>query len=112
MTEQDFIYWLQGYFELYGTLSKEPAPLPGEAQDCIRKHIQLVNNATPGKQPSAFVARIYGMLEVGEGDRLSIAIQNALAEKFKHDIDPKYPNSNQLNQIHNSGPSTNVSYRC
>lgn len=114
MTEQDFAYWLQGYFELYIEIENKLPPINDRIKICIEKHIKLVKEAELGKKyPSAFCARILGMLEAGDGERLSKAIAAALKEKFEHDIDPKYPNSDQLNQIHGSGPATNTTtIRC
>lgn len=43
MTSRDFCYWLQGFFELYGTRpGLKPDELTPEQVQCIRQHLALV----------------------------------------------------------------------
>lgn len=37
MTSRDFVYWLQGYFEL-----QEPTEIPARETDLIKRHLALV----------------------------------------------------------------------
>lgn len=46
MTEREFCYWLQGYFELSGSTNG----LTADQVECIRRHLQLVD-AVQGKPP-------------------------------------------------------------
>ena len=39
MTEREYVYWLQGFYELSGDL---PNGLTKEQSDLIKKHLQLV----------------------------------------------------------------------
>jgi hypothetical protein len=110
VTEQDFAYWLQGYFELYIEIENKLPPINDRIKICIKKHIKLVNEYASGKPPSAFCARILGMIEAGDGERLAKAMAAAIKEKFEHEIDPSYSNTQALNQIHNLG--SDVVIRC
>lgn len=43
MTSRDFVYWLQGYFELLDPkMTEAPFPLGPAQVKCIRDHLQLV----------------------------------------------------------------------
>lgn len=42
MTSRDFVYWLQGYFEIMDPNGSTAFPLGPVQTECIRKHLQLV----------------------------------------------------------------------
>lgn len=121
MKKNEFLYWLQGHFELSRESEIEYIM---EQVSCIRKHAKLVEK-TEGKL-EGFIAWLMGVLDVYEisisddnNNKSSIMkmIQNNLAKCFKHEVDNSYPDSIQedLNQIHNQKPITgngDVIYRC
>lgn len=98
MTERDFCYWLQGYFEL--TLP-DAINLTGPRIDCIRRHIDLVRVTEPGK-PSALCAWIDGAL-AGGGSTAEAAVRERLAQHFKHVIDPQHPEPGKASAAHSGG---------
>jgi hypothetical protein len=68
MSSREFVYWLQGFFELTGT---ESSPLDTSQVDLIRRHLKMV---------------------------------------FHHEIDPSYPDTVKLSQIHD--PKQDTIMRC
>lgn len=42
MTQRDFVYWLQGYFEMLDPSGTAPMPLGIEQVRVLRQHLQLV----------------------------------------------------------------------
>lgn len=42
MTSRDFVYWLQGYFEIMDPTGKTDFPLGALQTQCIREHLALV----------------------------------------------------------------------
>lgn len=104
MTEQDFCYWLQGYFEL---LPKDaPLPLTDRQATLIYKHLDLVRE-TEGTKKSEFCEWVRTALDIacrveGGDGRAAVTdlIRERLADRFAHVIDPQYPNQSTLNEIH------------
>ena len=95
MTERDFAYWLQGYFEL---VPPDAIHLTGPRIDCIKRHMALVQVTEPAR-PSALCSWIEGALEVGGAEAVR-AIRARLAQHFKHVIDPQHPAPSQADQAH------------
>lgn len=102
MTERDFSYWLQGFFEL----STKPLStnFTDDQRDCIRRHLELVDHTE--KAPSKLCIWIWGALDGGA----SVDVVKArLAKHFQHVIDPQAPGDQGiLNHIHGS----DTLYRC
>lgn len=82
MTAREFCYWLQGYFEISETGTKNlpngikvDEGLTSDKVQVIKKHLNLV---------------------------------------FKHEIDPSYPDSKELDKIHNPhlSPESDKKIRC
>jgi len=43
MTSRDFVYWLQGYFEILDPKGQSGAiPFSAQQSQCVREHLQLV----------------------------------------------------------------------
>ena len=106
MTPRDFVYWLQGYFELSNV------PVIGDAQvECIQKHIALVRTTEP---QDVIVGTIENLLRV---TRDVAIIQTVVGAYFQHVIDPQHPDQDAANAAHFSTSYTkpqvnNALYRC
>lgn len=96
MTERDFAYWLQGFFEA------SRIPLTSAQINCIRKHIALVKTT---QKPTSLIIAIEGLLTFEGGVPI---IRNILNAHFEHVIDPEHPNPVADNNAH--GGST--LFRC
>lgn len=93
MSESDFCYWLQGFFELNGEI---PGDFTDDQRRCIVKHLDLVDYSNG--RPSKICCWIRGAVAVG-GSPGHVAAK--LAEHFKHVIDPATPgDQGQMNAIH------------
>ena len=110
MTTRDFVYWLQGFFEL-----AEPETLGISEVKHIRQHLDMVftlgvSNDAPhveGRVPMAyFVYWLRGFLEGKEAlDAVQVtAFRKLLDDIFVHDIDPTHSTDPEvqatLNAIH------------
>lgn len=81
MSERDFCYWLQGYFEIVGW--NNLGGLTPEQEQCIRKRMDLVRaNDTTG----VLLSFIDGVLETG-GDSIARVICVRLKLHFERVID-------------------------
>lgn len=110
MKHVEFIYWLQGYFEL----SKDDQ-LTKDQINIVRAHIALSEKVT--KKKSAFQNWLEGVFDSRGSENADLhpdafsAVKKRLVQFFKHEIDPSYGgNQNQLNQLH--GGSSSQTYRC
>lgn len=106
MTPRDFVYWLQGYFELSNV------PVIGDAQvECIQRHIALVRTTEP---QDVIVGTIENLLRVTR----DVAIfQTVVGAYFQHVIDPEHPDQDAANAAHFTGYSgkfnpNDTVYRC
>lgn len=131
MTDNEFFYWLQGFFELSGST----APLTPEQADCIHRHIALVReHCKAAAQGPAHAARslperiagINALVEMIIADNSGTdaiaavatkAIRTNVHEQFVHVIDPKAGDATQqakLNGIHGgpARPHGEPVYRC
>lgn len=115
MTNREFMYWLQGYFEL----SDEQAPRPAltvEQVMVIRNHLNLVRKVE--KKLEEFPSWLEGFLDSHEGltAEATDKIKVKLASVFKHEIDPSYKGDQvELNKIHGlpkHNPGGPTVYRC
>jgi hypothetical protein len=133
MTDNEFFYWLQGFFELSGT----QAPLTRDQAECIHRHIDLVrDHCKTSAQGPAHAARrlperiagINALVEMITADNSGTdaiaamatkAIRSNIHEQFVHVIDPAAGDTEQqakLNAIHSGGgptrPMGDPVYRC
>jgi hypothetical protein len=99
MTQTEFFYWLQGYFELHGVLTQGTPSLcltVVQAQ-CISRHAALVRATEAGRWPySREFVRVEFLAEmlcdggvIDEMTELTRKMQACVAEQFQHVIDPK-----------------------
>ena len=111
MNTTEFFYWLQGYFELSGSLE----PLTDEQIDCIIRHDRLVAETTEGARGEQMI-KIGVMLQCikeGIADRTkgTDAVRTMVAAQFQHVIDPAAgPADIQSHLTHVHGG--NVTFRC
>jgi hypothetical protein len=130
MTDNEFFYWLQGFFELGGS----QAPLTHEQADCIHRHIDLVREHNrPAAQGPVIAARlperiagINALVEMITADNSGTdaiaavatqAIRANIHAQFVHVIDTQAGGPEQqsaLNKIHGGCQSTDGPpvYRC
>jgi chromosome condensin MukBEF ATPase and DNA-binding subunit MukB len=110
MTDTQFFYWLQGYFELSG--SKEP--LSPEQAACIEKHAALIRaSLVPGEKICERVRVVETMAKLLRQEystaiarTCTTAIRSTIHEQFEHVIDPAAGGPEQqakLNAIHHGG---------
>lgn len=95
MTEQDFFYWLQGYFEL----ADVDASIDARMSKCIVQHIELVHGCqelTGGKTPPPLTAeagyrlgRVAGILQIPDEQTRTDCLREQVARVFEHVIDPE-----------------------
>jgi hypothetical protein len=99
MTERDFAYWLQGYFEIAGDLQSS---LTLNQTVCIRNHIALVRTT---QKTSVLLTAIEALLDNDD----TVSIRKVISSYFEHVIDPQHPNQEAANTAHSpwSGPGTN-----
>jgi hypothetical protein len=99
MTNQEFCYWLQGFFELRA----ENDALTATQVECIRRHTDLVKESL-GK-PGPAVLAIRALLPYAErSDDITRAVQSILSDVFEHVIDPQAGEASpHLSHVHNPG---------
>ncbi len=122
MTSRDFLYWLNGFFEL---TDLEGIALDQRKIQIITNHLNLVYKYE--KKPTLpFVIWLKGFLVVSGQTVTSVdqtdRIRLELAANFLHEIDPTFGGSemqDQLNVIHTNGimdnyppESDNTHIRC
>ncbi len=83
MTTQEFLYWLQGYFELSGN-----APIPENFNKIVSAHIKLAKYADPN--PAAPLAMALNLIETLVENCNYSAIRDVLHNTFYHAIDNSY----------------------
>jgi hypothetical protein len=128
MSDNEFFYWLQGFFELSGS----QAPLTHEQAECIHRHIDLVREHNrPSAQGPIIAARlperiagINALVEMITADNSGTdaiaamatkAIRANVHEQFVHVIDPAAGGPEQqakLNATHSGSPDRPPVYRC
>jgi hypothetical protein len=119
MTDTEFFYWLQGYFELSATES----PLSHSQADCIVRHAGLVR-ALAIERRYAMPERVTDVAVLARmitedapatmGERCTNEIRSIVADQFQHVIDPAAGGPEvqaSLHKIH-SGPNGTPVYRC
>lgn len=101
MTNRDFAYWLQGYFEI-----GNPNRIDINAFDIIKKHIALV--FAHEKNPNDFMVNLKWVFDqpkkVDCTEAQTAEIKNNLGSLFLHEIDPTYgdkEHQKKLDGIHN-----------
>lgn len=129
MTENEFFYWLQGYFELHNVLTAGTPPLvlTLAQAECIGRHAALVrtSGATPGKAFGRveFLAELIQdpLLQPDGRGEFTRKMQAEVAGQFQHVIDPKAGGPEvqaELQAIHDGPmpgpyrPFGNPVYRC
>lgn len=98
MTERDFAYWLQGFFEISG----EARTLSSSQIACVRRHIALLRTT---QKTSVLATSIDALIEHNVE-----AVQRVINEYFEHVIDPQHPNQAAANYAHHGNSSVKV--RC
>jgi len=102
MTNREFCYWLQGFFEL-----SRATGLDNQQVVAIKNHLNLVRKVE--QKLSEFPSWLEGFLDAaGEGllgtGQAVEQIRTKLNAIFKHEIDPSYPGDQaELNDIHSGG---------
>lgn len=102
MQSRQFCYWLQGSFELNGTIEFDP-----KETQTIKEHLALVFQHD--SKPNSFCCFLNGYFTLGNPEfidqKTTGLIKEKLSNTFKYEIDPSYPatEQKQLNEIHN-GP--------
>jgi hypothetical protein len=114
MSDNEFFYWLQGFFELSGSTE----PLTRDQADCIHRHIDLVReHCKMSAQGPAHAARrlperlagintLVEMILADESGSTSVsavatkAIRTNIHEQFVHVIDPVAGNAEQQAKLH------------
>lgn len=118
MTESEFFYWLQGFFEL--TLCDGPALLSKARAECVKQHIALTRAVLRrGQQLGERVARIEMAIDMlidapPMAEDLTRRIRAEVDAQFQHVIDPQAGDAEQqakLNALHH-GPNTDAIMRC
>lgn len=82
MTSRDFVFWLQGYLEIYAASGRADTPmLNAEQTECIRKHLALVfiHEIDPSMGPPEVQAKLNN----------AHYVTLAKAEQPKPNIDPE-----------------------
>lgn len=101
MTNKEFCYWLQGYFELDGSIESL-----SEAQlIIIKNHINLVK--ANDKILGEFTSWLEGAIDISESPttraKLTKLAQSKLSSVFEHTIDPSYKEPAALSKLHGPG---------
>lgn len=111
MTRRDFIYWLQGYFEL-SDLTCPLVKLTPSQFECVCNHAALVYRTegvpygealpNPGRDTEVFDWLTYFYPLTGISERATHELRRRLGAAFKHVIDPLAGPAMQkdLNDIH------------
>ena len=106
MTEQEFFYWLQGFFEISDAgVSSPPFVKLSIAQlDCIRRHAALVR-ANCEHVSGTFIAieSLTCTAVSSKTEEIGRSIRELTSLQFHHVIDPSYGDADkqaELNRIH------------
>lgn len=99
MRENEFFYWIQGYFELAGDGA---GPLSASQVETIVSHIMLVESRGENLASAAVMIRLFkdGMLSA---ENLTTKLRELSAAQFLHVIDPSAGGPEvqaKLNAIH------------
>lgn len=98
MKSTEFCYWLQGVLEL-----AKPETLNEKQTDIIKRNLTKVFK--DDRTPSLFCTQLNGFFIYENPSELNktqtAKMQEQLREAFINVIDPTYPESAQLNAIHN-----------
>ena len=112
MTSRDFVYWLQGFYEISGNVK-----LTEDQENLIDKHLQMVFVlGVPPRNPdgSEVVEFAYWLKEcLSTGFKLdSYAVRTKLNLVFEHDLDPSHSDDPEmqakLNAIHSGTQADTV----
>lgn len=96
MTERDFAYWLQGFFELNEAGNEShPYHLNASAQKCIKQHLEL---ARIGNGNSFLLQVIENFLN-SDG----LVLVKILAAYFEAVLDPQHSNFSAAKKAHGGG---------
>jgi hypothetical protein len=86
MTSRDFVYWLQGYFEIMDPSATTQFPLGPAQTQCIREHLALVfkHEIAPPKPPEVKVVPPYHNEPLGttSRDQWQRLMQGATTQTF------------------------------
>ena len=84
MRENEFFYWIQGYFELAGD---DAGPLTASQVECIVNHVMLVESRGENLAAAAVMIRLFkdGMFSA---ENLTTKLRELSAAQFLHVIDP------------------------
>jgi hypothetical protein len=111
MRENEFWYWLQGFFEL----SADDAALTTKQIECIADHVMLASTRGENLITAATMIRLAkdGMLTLAN---LTAKLRELAASQFQHVIDPQAGGPDvqaHLNAIHHGvRPSGSLVARC
>ncbi len=108
MFQNEFSYWVQGFFELRNETEQDNQALTEAQWRCVKKHLELVKTVEK-KGLSGFPAWLDGVLTVATCPELVVdqkaltrLVETKLGEHFQHVIDKTYPGDQKvLNEIHN-----------
>jgi hypothetical protein len=130
MRQDEFCYWLQGYFEL---TPGEKTSITLDQREIIRNHLELVKKCNvegrkkTQKPITGFCAWLDGALDLAPVNDVAIlpeaigAIKNRLNAEFEHVIDPKVSgDKEELQAVHDglqlssppNYPQSPQTYRC
>jgi len=120
MHTNEFVYWLQGYFELKDELESTESkgfPLTRKQMECIRRHMDIVKSVDK-ENTGNFILWLEGVLSLAQYSDIDYndttdLIRTKLAGIFKHEIDKSYTKDlpedeadefdKKLNEIHKPG---------
>lgn len=106
MNARDFVYWLQGFFELCAAEGDPCSRLGVGLVECIRKHLALVEISKRASKAREFCVSLGAVLDMLGLDELDGAqteqIRKRLHDVFEHEVDPSFPAKDQgaLDAIH------------
>lgn len=122
MTPNEYFYWLQGYFEIFGV---DVPPLTDHQIDTIVRHDRLVSAAGNGRGEQMIkIAVVLELMKSYELDRAkgTESVRHMVAQQFQHVIDPQAGDELKqqvLNGIHGNtftiggvDPKSGAVYRC
>ena len=113
MKNNEFCYWLQGFFELRSSLQETDLPVP--TWPIILNHINLVKQVE--KIPHPYIAWLEGVLMTATSQgyfstEIETELKNRLNKVFEHEIDPSYAEDptllNRLNIRASEGVALNI----
>lgn len=111
MKNNEFAYWLMGFFELH---EEDNLKLTKKHIECIQSHLALTREVDSHLEE--FPAWLSGYLESKESLNIeeTYRIKIRLQDLFKHVIDPKYKGDPvKLQQLHGPLPKPNdILLRC